>query len=178
MWSTTNTRLAAALLVLKHQLQECAEFSHKDGTTTIHFDGESIVMSVYDRAWRERKHPVDGFNSMRKVAEAYDWLVNRVIYGQYEGVTDLPLRSFKTSSPQLASCLVALDYFLLKFDRDGYRFYFVEGAVGASNEFAGEVDCPAKWMRKYLERFEMLKKQIKQSRLDSVRSMRESCITR
>ncbi len=137
---------------------------------------------MYDRAWKNRdewalEHPNDKFTHMRKVAESYDWLVNKVVYGQYEGVLELPGRFFKTSDLQLTSCLVAHDYFLLRFDRDGYKFYFCEGAYKVSYEFASDTDCSAKWMRKYLERFEALKREIKQSRLDSSRVMKETCAT-
>ncbi len=182
MWSTQNSRLAAALEVLGYRI-ELLESDRMKGSVVIHFE-PSIDLHAFERAWLvrdewARNNPDHPFTYMRRCADAHDWIHNSVIFGLYEGVEALPALHMRTRNLHLACCLIADNYFLLQYNRPMVEFVFCDGARLVERKFANECgeDSPIYWMRRYLDGFSELKKKIKQIRVDSARLVRQACVT-
>src|ERR1022692_775635 len=113
MWSTLNTRLAASLLALDFRLDDREPFTHDtvQSSSRINFV-EAPGLAIFEQAWRDRdewarEHKADPFTYMRKCADAYDWLINHVIYGVYNSQAEVPPDAFATTDLSLACCIVA-----------------------------------------------------------------------
>jgi len=173
MWQTDNTRLAAALLALGRELDE-PPFDHRDTGTVINFvDGDG--MDDARAIWRNRTK-AEPLSYMFRCADAYEWLINKVLYGPYEGAESLPRSTYVTRNLHLVCALIAENFFLLAVDRADRRFVFCLSARELEGDFAARKGRFL-YMRNYLERFDWLKAKIKESRLDSVRRLRQSCAT-
>jgi hypothetical protein len=173
MWSTLNTRLAASLMALSFKLDDREPFTHDiaQSSSRINF-AEAPGLAMLEQAWRcrdewARSHKDDPFTYMRKCADAYDWLINHVLYGVYSSQAEVPLDAFATTDLSLACCIVACDYFLLDADRGARRFVFCRDARELKMTGGEKIT----WMLAYLDKFAALKKMIKQSRLDSSRAI-------
>lgn len=130
MYDTTNTRLAAALKTLGFNLASCN--GNYDGQTVFRFDDAVLFGKTpgqYNFLWREKEwhdfNPNHPFHYIVKAAEARDWIINRVIHGEYQetgGEGD----NYFVLDINIAACIIADGFYLLRFvDR---RFYFVSEA--------------------------------------------------
>src|SRR5215467_14069545 len=165
MFETKNTKLAAALLTIGFEL---------DGGTA--FNGEQVVLRIrdgqafgyepnelqglwHDHNWQthNQHHP---FHSIVRVAEARDWLLNRVIY-HYNGKHEEPTGpTFATDHLGLAACIVADDFHLLFFD--GRNFYFSPDARKLERRYWESDDGDIiHWQVDYLKQLKRLLERIR-----------------
>jgi hypothetical protein len=139
MFETKNTKLTAALLTLGFEL---------DNRTV--FNGEEVVLRVkpgmvmgyeppdFDRLWRDqnwqRRNPQHPFIHIVKIAEAREWLLNRVVY-RYNSDSGPPTcETFRTDKLALAACIVADGFYLLFFESE--TFYFPKDAETIAKRFS------------------------------------------
>lgn len=157
---TKNTRLAAALIALGCPLQRIIP------------EGSVKIMEFteqgreYERAWCNREawalqNPSHPFTYMRAVADARDWILDKVVHGNHNVSLAIPEDAFTTNELRLACCLVAYEFYLYKLDKAARIFYFAPGAFPLKQEYdtplpGGKMEV----MKKYLTEFEKLNRQI------------------
>ena len=159
MYDTTNTRLAAALKTLGFTL---VSWDVGDGQTIFHFE-DNVKFGKnadgYNKIWRDgqwheynQSHP---FAHIVKVAEARDWIINKVIHGEYQEVGGEDKPSYFVYDISIAACIIAHGYYLLRFTTR--RFYFIEEVQQIHKKFlAPERDSALWWQRSYLQRLRTL----------------------
>jgi hypothetical protein len=107
-----------------------------------------------DKAWHEYNttHP---FHYMVKVAEARDWIINRVIHDSYQNDGCEKPDNYFVYDISIAACIIADGYYLLRFnDR---RFYFVNEAGAVHRRFAApEPQSSIWWQCHYLKQLKVL----------------------
>ncbi len=121
----TNTQLAAALVVLGHNVLPSTDFQSKE--VTFEFD-DDIEIEKYSQAWRmlfSGMKPDDSpLAKMFLVAKARQWVLDRVIHGNHNEGMELPSATMKTSDLEFVICLIASGHYLLKLDKQDRAFHF------------------------------------------------------
>ena len=173
MFETTNTKLAAALLTVGFQLDCNTNFAGNQvvlcirGGREFGYEPEEFQALWQDRAWQEHNdhHP---FHHIVQVAEARDWLLNRVIF-HYDNGHEPPVGdTFATDQLGLAACIVAEGYYLSFFD--GRTFYFAPDAEMIRDRYIrADSDDTMKWQVSYLRVLKFLLDRIRN------RSMKKAC---
>jgi hypothetical protein len=146
MYKTKNTLVAAALVTLGRVKMGVAR---DNGSVVWELDsGEANGEQDVAVAFNKKDYNREPLAAMVRVANARDWLLHNVVYGNYEIAADSD--SFITRSLVIASCLIADRYYLRAF-RDG-EFFFAPGARVYSEKFNERPDGDAilDWQRRYL----------------------------
>ena len=160
MYDTTNTRLAAALNALGFTLVSWDDAG--EAQTMFHFDDNVLFgknAAQYNYLWREKEwhqwNPNHPFCYIVKAAEARDWIINRVIHGQYQETGGEDQSNYFVYDLNIATCIIAGGYYLLRFtDR---RFYFVGDAQSLHKAYAKpEHDTELWWQHLYLRKLKLL----------------------
>lgn len=178
MWQTSNSRLATALLVLGYQRERISLDCSTRISNVIFTENDDL--DDYERAWLHwdmwsKSNPDNPFVSLRKAADARDWIVNRVIHGTHNKDSELPERTFWTDNFKVACALIACNWYLHKLDRVARRFHFPPNASDDARLFFTAMNgTPMRFIRAYLEQFEQLNIEIKKLGIDSPRSVLQS----
>jgi hypothetical protein len=158
-FQTSNTRLAAALKALGFEFIKC---DGSDEQTAFRFSdnicyGKNAVQ--YCQLWREKQwheynqtHP---FHYIVQIADARDWLINRVIHGEYQDVGGESPDNYYVLDINIAACIVAGGYYLLRFN--SRRFYFVKDAQNVHKLYvAPELGSAVWWQCSYVKQLKEL----------------------
>jgi len=186
---TKNTRFAAALITLGYELVR------KEALGAITAFDFSKDAEKYDHAWRNMvlwspRNLADPLTYMHKVSSARDWIVGRVLhpsaftvndpydFGTYNPNVELSGEVFETKNINMACCLVAAGFFLIKLDKETRSFYFPAKAVSESDRYRNppEGTCYY-WQTKYLHNFYLLHKAVCSDAGDLTRQPQKPTIT-
>ena len=154
MYSTVNTRFAAALITLGYQ-----RLPDGNGTFSIEFrfeDAQGLVLleQTWNRDSDQGEQPIE---LMRQVSKARDWVVTRVVHGNHNEGKDPPPEAYQTRSLHFACCLVAQQFYLIKLDKLERVFYFDARAESLWDKYCSpEGGSAMDWQIKYLNAFDKL----------------------
>jgi hypothetical protein len=158
-FGTNKTRFAAALLVLDFGLVE--KLIPPGPIVYFEFEPALNAGELY-RGWQDfdqwqRNNPEHPMTYMHKAAEARKWIVKCVVNGHHNEQLALPVQTYKTHNLNLATCLVANDFYLLKLEKTERRFHFPMEAEAEINKYRNpQPDSPYFWQSQYLHTYEWL----------------------
>lgn len=165
-FDTQNTRLAACLRALGHKQLEIEPQSIGNGWVAIVKFIDLGELATLNALWNGFKNGSEGdhvlFEQMKKTAKARDWIVTRVVHGSHNESLEMPSQSFWTEDLKFAICLVSLDYYLFKLDKETRRFHFTSLAAKELCHFKEPIaDSEMEASKKYLAEYDLLSREIK-----------------
>lgn len=154
-----STQLAAALVALGYEVLPETDYTQQD---VIFIFDDVPILPIYEQDWlgylkNEKRLGVDPLSMMFQTYKARQWILDRVIHGNHNQDMTLPPETMPTSDLRFAVCLVSLQCYLIKLDKEGRTFHFTPSAL----EWKREYDRPRDgshmcWARRYLKCFDDL----------------------